>query len=466
MRLGLLITACVLVLAAGGREAGAAFTVTWVDVDPDGTGVLEPSGLPNGTATLETIDVAAYATTTGGSPSQDLEVTVTTDAVDGSGGHVSAHHTARNGSDDGTLGPASYPQDMMLADASAHTSLPDFAAAGDHRSQVITFLGVEPPESIQVYVDVSDYAPYGEFVVTVDDIIAGESYECIKEIPYDELPMVSNGPNGNRIADAFDEIALGLGMEIDPDADNETLPGGVGTARGDGLSYFEEYRGFRTSPTGTNNVYTKGAPHQFDLFAFSTSDVGLGEAGAISTAFDLSAHTVIHRINGLQMDGLDTRVINAKCYHAVTLELTPGHQDQYGFMIYDWYEERDEDGEPITAFGGTTMNPSAGADGSGGNPSTAQQTLIYVKIHEREFPDAGERAAAMAKTVAHEVGHSVGLGHVDVTYDVNGNLSDPMAGAGGVQDFMWTLFKSGDGGSKLQWQGAYDVKHLSEYQLH
>jgi len=104
-------------------------------------------------------------------------------------------------------------------------------------------------------------------------------------------PKVQSGPgvktliipkddDGNRIADALDE-KLGGGSAS---ADNDDSPTGDGTA-GDGLSYWEEARGFRmqgkTSPTN---------PQQKDLFVYNPDKLDL-------SLFSSQSGIAVHQLN-------------------------------------------------------------------------------------------------------------------------------------------------------------------------
>ena len=70
---------------------------------PGENDTMLPSRLPNGNGANQTKALRVNLTTVGASPSEQIPITITTDAVDGTGGHVQAHHNARTGIPQGVV---------------------------------------------------------------------------------------------------------------------------------------------------------------------------------------------------------------------------------------------------------------------------------------------------------------------------------------------------------------------------
>ena len=70
---------------------------------PGENDTMLPSRLPNGNGANQTKALRVNLTTVGASPSEQIPITITTDAVDGTGGHVQAHHNARTGTPQGVV---------------------------------------------------------------------------------------------------------------------------------------------------------------------------------------------------------------------------------------------------------------------------------------------------------------------------------------------------------------------------
>jgi hypothetical protein len=78
---------------------------------------------------------------------------------------------------------------------------------------------------------------------------------------------VPKDDNHNHVADGWEE---GRGWSPDATADTDGLPQGDGVD-GDGLSFYEEYRGFRCK-----GVHTRTDPVHKDLFIYDQNDLGIG----------------------------------------------------------------------------------------------------------------------------------------------------------------------------------------------
>ena len=172
-----------------------------------------------------------------------------------------------------------FPKDLKI-DSQAN---PELTVAPNELSAEST----DGLKASQITVTSYDWAAYGKLKVTA---FPGDGSKPI-EAYLQTTPEVRSGPgvktltipkddDGNRIADALDK-KLGGGS---PSDDNDSSPAGDGTS-GDGLSYWEEARGFRmqgkTSPTN---------PRQKDLFVYNPDKLDL-------SLFSSQSGIAVHQLN-------------------------------------------------------------------------------------------------------------------------------------------------------------------------
>jgi len=157
----------------------------------------------------------------------------------------------------------------------------------------------EEAEQVELVVGSHDYGAYGTLRITARDLTGREVTVKVrgKDTPDLDIPQ---DDNGNRMADAWERSRGVLGQAMD--SDDETEPAGKGDAtKGDGLTLYEEYRGFRVKGS---HVY--GDPRKKDLFV---CDDTIGQVAASGIGlFEAATGLNVHRVDYEEL-GAD-RVIN------------------------------------------------------------------------------------------------------------------------------------------------------------
>lgn len=157
----------------------------------------------------------------------------------------------------------------------------------------------QPGESVNVKIACYDWGAYGQLTATAlfedgSEITAhvegGEKYELT--IPQDD--------DSNHIADWWDKRFAGNSKEATADADR--VPAGDGD-QGDGLSLYEEYRGFRVK--GGQHLRTD--PLLKDLFIFDADNLRLGYFAQSS----LTTHLIEEEDFDLEEGATNHMVINS-----------------------------------------------------------------------------------------------------------------------------------------------------------
>ena len=216
----------------------------------------------------------------------------------------------------------------------------------------------------------------------LDAHLDGESERTEVSIPYDS--------DGNTIADAWEEANDVLGKPLDSDEDAE--PQGDGH-NGDGLTTWEEYRGFLEDG---KHIRTK--PKEKDLFICDTyggrSKRGINRFAALTK---LAVH------DKLTLEELSpSRVINRN-----RGEDAPHVVDQHGLLL-DGFNKKDQD------YTGSVTTPQGYLDVPG-PPKTAERIII-----DRALPDTVTRTLKEGSTisyfyfsrvVAHELLHCCNVWH-------------------------------------------------------
>jgi hypothetical protein len=179
---------------------------------------------------------------------------------------------------------------------------------------------------------------------------------------------VPRDDNDNQIADAYERREARQPKAADDDDD---VPKGNGVA-GDGLSAYEEYRGFLVQG---EHVRTKW--NQKDLFIFDRDSLGLG---VFPEASGLACHLIQEREFSAE------RVVNRNGGHAHRV-------DQHGLKLIN------EEMEDISGF--SDRGPPVNVD--------------LVRVDKSDFVFGVTRPTynetSCQATVAHELGHATGLAH-------------------------------------------------------
>lgn len=270
----------------------------------------------------------------------------------------------------------------------------------------------QPPANIKIYIDVYDGAATADFSAQ----LYGNTTAYAFPIPADSNPQ-------NDVADSFD--ALYTNVARNGNGDNETGPGSNAN-NGDGLTYWEEYRGFRIKGT-----WTALNPTIKDIFAYSDFDgTSYWESrsnltvNAIGYATNLPATTFkVHVINE---DETQARKINYRSVEDVTRRHrvladvfgTKNRMDQYAISIEEFTAEttiprteawvRSNLNHPTGRIMGVAESRSF-LYNSPNAPAGVKPAIIFP-VFVSQLPST-DRSAAVKSAIGHEFGHSVFLSH-------------------------------------------------------
>jgi hypothetical protein len=219
-----------------------------------------------------------------------------------------------------------------------------------------------------------DWGAWGKLKVTATLEDDSTVVAHLKDKPDVEVVTIPKDDNGNHIAHAWtkDNVLTG---STQAESDDDDQPEGDGHT-GDGLSLYEEYRGFTTG-----GAHRRTSPNVKDLFVYDLDNLGLGSFGAsgLSVHFlGISEFTTVH--------GSDPNPLVVNFNH--------------GFAhLCDVHVLLLVDGE---AEGRLGM-----AEGGPGTPKKIQRVVVDVAKCMR----CRWQELDVANNVAHELGHSCNVHH-------------------------------------------------------
>lgn len=223
-----------------------------------------------------------------------------------------------------------------------------------------------------------DYGAYGKLKVVsiLDD--GSQVVAHLKDKPDQTFLLIPRDDNSNHIADKWEKEMGVEGMASDSDEDNKP-PGDRRCFEGDGLSLYEEYRGFMVKGQHTRTDPNRTDPNRKDLFIYSK--VPHDSAGI--DRFYIASGIKVHRVDDKEL-GSD-RVINfnsSKDTHVV---------DQHGLVMVE-----------------TSLDEGIAGKSPIGPPKYVDKVQIKKDYLNNESPNRGD---ALMVTIAHELGHAVGIQH-------------------------------------------------------
>jgi hypothetical protein len=190
----------------------------------------------------------------------------------------------------------------------------------------------------------------------------------------DTILTLPKDDNDNQIADSYENAC---GEHPRPGADDDNTPNGNGVA-GDGLSAYEEYRGFMV-----NGEHYRTEWDQKDLFVYNRDHLP-------TSLFDGASGLAVHYINESEMD--KNKVINFNWHHASL-------HNQHALVLH--YESLPDGlaGQCI----GTSTPTIFDIEFTTGPPKNVDRVVV----------DIGHcyNGSAIMGTTAHELGHAVCMLH-------------------------------------------------------
>ncbi|MDH5200252.1 MAG: hypothetical protein OEW93_05140 [Candidatus Bathyarchaeota archaeon] len=255
----------------------------------------------------------------------------------------------------------------------------------------------------KVVVRCEDYGAFGILKAEAKDCEAlkpRETDAASSQELGDNDVKIPRDDNGNNIADSaksWDNVSLdkyGDGSNATANEDKDNTPA-TDNYKGDGLTNYEEYRGFIVGRKIINKRHRRTNINKKDVFIYDKNNLKAG--------FFSESGLIIHYIpvpdfyNGNSTDKDDdppdagTQVINFNRGYATNTD----NKDQHGLRLVN-----ENTGEAADAYGYTY------GDGPG-----LPGVTVKVAINRDNCTDVGEHANQLKCTIAHELGHSVNLVH-------------------------------------------------------
>lgn len=231
-----------------------------------------------------------------------------------------------------------------------------------------------------VQVSCEDFGAFSKIIARADGCVklrkeGAEIVQCGDKdtAPVDEgccLVSVPKDENNNQIADAYEDA---LGSHPSATADDDDKPKGNGTA-GDGLSAYEEYRGFRIRDQ--SHIHTSWVLK--DLFIHDRDGLTFGK-------YPDASGVACHSVTAEQYNGDDKRVIN---FNRGNGKLP---YEQHGLLL---------------------INEPFDSDIAGFSAKGPPKKVDKIRVDKRKFQSGTTVfVGSLGSTIAHELGHGTGITH-------------------------------------------------------
>ncbi len=257
---------------------------------------------------------------------------------------------------------------------------------------------------INLAIDSFDYGAYGTLDVTAE-IQGGGSVKAFVEGQPDQFFLrLPQDDNQNRIADAWEKQEQIYGWNLAPDWDKDSTPSGQ-RSDGDGLSVYEEYRGFVVK-----GVHQRLDPRWKDLFVYDPDGLVLFTLTAGPEAIDLYEASGVfpHLIQDDEWTGSGTSGEQRRIVNFNTSGL--GHVvDQHGLEV------RLDRGWMSTDFGSGSFgkvydneflgNPPS--SGQWGDPLNAQPATTFFESEAADRPRDAEYTLVRPEAIKQNIWNEV-----------------------------------------------------------
>lgn len=225
-----------------------------------------------------------------------------------------------------------------------------------------------------------DYGAWGKLRVTATLEDHTEIVAHLQDKPDVEVLSIPKDDNGNHIADAWEKTYKVSSPKSDDDKlEWQEMP------QGDGLSAYEEYRGFRVQGGDEGQEHVRTDPRVPDVFVYDQDDIGTGNLPLSG----LAVHSVDRNEIFMEIDP-DPAVKN---WWIINFN---GHNANLGKQHAIWLQD---------------ANPgegTAGADIGGPGPP---KTSLVVKVGMDPMKQAGAPIPYMLNTISHELAHAANVWH-------------------------------------------------------
>jgi hypothetical protein len=252
-------------------------------------------------------------------------------------------------------------------------TLPD--ASGPFPGYADTAITKQEVTSIKVLISCGDWGAFSELEASAPGCVhlkwLAPGYAFEPTDPESARVKVPKDDNDNQIADAYEDQQ---GMHPDAKQDDETRPWGNGFP-GDGLSAYEEYRGFYAS-----GMHIRTDWRRKDLFIYDRDGIGLG-------SFPSASGIACHVIKADEYD--ENRVVNFNRGHATLVA-------QHGLLLVD--------ADPGPKYGGLMTPDIAWYEKLFSYHLGPPRSVLKVEV-------ALSASKADGDTITHELGHAAGLYH-------------------------------------------------------